>query len=97
MSLDLSAVGYETEPFSFEYDWKTTVLYALGVGAKRDELDYLYEGRGPKVLPSFADDASGTLSSPTPAARTMERRETGKRSAPAHARKQREIKALMQD
>jgi acyl dehydratase len=29
-------------------------LYALGVGAKRDELDYLYEGRGPKVLPSFA-------------------------------------------
>jgi acyl dehydratase len=30
------------------------VLYALGVGAKREELDFLYEGRGPKVLPSFA-------------------------------------------
>ncbi len=54
MSLDLSAVGHETEPFSFEYDFKTAVLYALGVGAKRDELDYLYEKRGPKVLPSFA-------------------------------------------
>ncbi len=54
MSLDLSSVGFETEPFSFEYDFKTTVLYALGVGATRSELDYLYEGRGPKVLPSFA-------------------------------------------
>ncbi len=30
------------------------MLYALGVGAKKDELDFLYEGRGPKVLPSFA-------------------------------------------
>lgn len=29
------------------------VLYALGVGAKAQELDYLYEGRGPRVLPSF--------------------------------------------
>jgi acyl dehydratase len=54
MSLDLSAVGYETAPFFFEYDWKATVLYALGVGAKREELDYLYEARGPQVLPSFA-------------------------------------------
>ncbi len=54
MSLDLSAVGHRTAPFTFEYDWKTTVLYALGVGATRDELDYLYEARGPLVLPSFA-------------------------------------------
>jgi acyl dehydratase len=30
------------------------VLYALGVGARASELDYLYEGRGPRVLPSFA-------------------------------------------
>lgn len=54
MSLDLSAVGFETAPFSFDYDWKTVVLYALGVGCKREELDYLYEGRGPLVVPSFA-------------------------------------------
>jgi acyl dehydratase len=54
MSLDLSAVGFQTEPFFFEYDWKTVALYALGVGAKRTELDYLYEARGPRVLPSFA-------------------------------------------
>ncbi|MCH2109464.1 MAG: MaoC family protein [Polyangiaceae bacterium] len=54
MTLDLSAVGYETAPFQFEYDWKTPVTYALGVGAKREELDLLYEKRGPAVLPSFA-------------------------------------------
>lgn len=54
MSLDLAAVGFETEPFVFDYDWKTVVLYALGVGATKDELDYLYEKRGPLVVPSFA-------------------------------------------
>lgn len=54
MPLDLSLVGKPSAPSTFEYTWKDTVLYALGVGAKREELDYLYEGRGPKVLPSFA-------------------------------------------
>jgi acyl dehydratase len=54
MSLNLSAVGKSTAPLAFTYDWKTLALYALGIGAKRDELDYLYEGRGPKVYPTFA-------------------------------------------
>jgi len=54
MSLDLSTVGHTTAAFTYEYDWKTVVLYALGVGMKRDELDFLYEGRGPRVLPTFA-------------------------------------------
>jgi acyl dehydratase len=54
MRLDLDTVGHTTAPFSYEYDWKTVVLYALGVGATRDELDFLYEGRGPRVLPTFA-------------------------------------------
>lgn len=54
MSLDTSIVGHQTEPFVFEYDFQRVVLYALGVGASRDELDFLYEGRGPRVLPSFA-------------------------------------------
>lgn len=54
MSLDPSAVGFETDPFDFDYDWKTVVLYNLGVGCTRDELDYLYEERGPLVVPSFA-------------------------------------------
>lgn len=54
MSLDLSAVGFTTTPTAFPYDWKTVVLYALGIGAKRDELEYVFEGKGPKVYPTFA-------------------------------------------
>ena len=54
MPLDLSPLGKPSVPTSLTYTWKDTVLYALGVGAKADELDSLYEGRGPKVLPSFA-------------------------------------------
>jgi acyl dehydratase len=54
MSFDLSLVGQKSEPTTFEYDWKQIVLYALGIGAKSDELEYLYEGRGPKTYPSFA-------------------------------------------
>lgn len=54
MALDLSIVDKPTAPTSFTYTWKDAVLYALGIGAKKDELDYLYEGRGPKVIPSFA-------------------------------------------
>ena len=54
MALDLSIIGQESEPQQFSYTWKDVVLYALGIGAKKEELDYLYEGRGPKVIPSFA-------------------------------------------
>jgi acyl dehydratase len=54
MALDLSLIGKESLPSLFSYTWKDTVLYALGIGAKKDELDTLYEGRGPKVIPSFA-------------------------------------------
>ena len=53
MALDLALVDKPSEPYSFTYGWKDTVLYALGVGARKAELDLLYEGRGPKVLPSF--------------------------------------------
>jgi acyl dehydratase len=51
---DLSIVGKPGEPSTYEYTWKDIVLYALGIGAKAEELDYLYEGRGPKTYPSFA-------------------------------------------
>jgi acyl dehydratase len=67
MPFDLSIVGQQSEPQLHPYTWKDTALYALGVGAKKDELPYLYEGRAPdgrsatsigpvhlKVLPSFA-------------------------------------------
>lgn len=53
MPIDRSLVGFSNEPSVHEFTWKDTVLYALGVGAKRGELDYLYEGRGPKVLPTY--------------------------------------------
>jgi acyl dehydratase len=54
MTFVVDAVGKQTDPSRWSYTWKDAALYALGVGAKANELDYLYEGRGPKVLPSFA-------------------------------------------
>lgn len=54
MPLKLSFVGKPHEVVTYAYTWKDTVLYALGIGAKKDELDYLYEGRGPRVYPGFA-------------------------------------------
>jgi hypothetical protein len=53
MAVDPKSVGIESSVYTLRYDWKTLVLYALGVGATRDELDYVYEARGPKVLPTF--------------------------------------------
>lgn len=54
MPIDLGTLGTTTQPHPFTYDASQTVLYALGIGAKRAELDYLYEGHGPKVYPTFA-------------------------------------------
>ncbi|MFW5875693.1 MAG: MaoC/PaaZ C-terminal domain-containing protein [Myxococcota bacterium] len=55
MALNPDAVGKTTAGLVHEYQWKDVVLYALGVGAKRDaELDFLYENRGPRVLPTYA-------------------------------------------
>jgi acyl dehydratase len=54
MAIDAHSVGYETPPIEFDYTWRDTVVYALGVGASAQaELGYLYEGLGPKVLPTF--------------------------------------------
>lgn len=52
--LNLSSVGSRTEPRTFSYDWKDLALYAMGIGATTEELDYVYEARGPKVIPTFA-------------------------------------------
>lgn len=55
MALNHDLVGRPLEPVRHSYTWRDTVLYALGVGARvPGELDYLYEGRGPRVLPTFA-------------------------------------------
>lgn len=54
MALDLESIGHQTDPIEFRYGWHETVTYALGVGTKEHRLDYLYEGLGPKVWPTFA-------------------------------------------
>ena len=48
-------VGMTFEPTAFEWTAKDVMLYALGVGAKPEhDLDYVYEGKGPRVLPTYA-------------------------------------------
>jgi acyl dehydratase len=54
MAIRLDLVGRKSEKVLFRYTWKDCVLYALGVGAREDELDFLFEMRGPRVLPTFA-------------------------------------------
>ena len=54
MALDHSVIGKKSAPITHTYASRDTILYALGIGAKRDELPYLYEGKGPLVIPSFA-------------------------------------------
>jgi acyl dehydratase len=54
LSLDPSSAGLTEPAHEFTYDFRDVALYALGIGAKADELDFLYEGRGPKVYPTFA-------------------------------------------
>lgn len=56
MGLELSIVGRESSRITMSYDPKTVALYALGVGAKKAELSFLYENAagGMKVLPTFA-------------------------------------------
>ena len=52
MALNLDSAGQKIGPVQKEYNWKDTVLYALGVGAGFDELEYVYE-KDLKVIPSF--------------------------------------------
>lgn len=47
-------VGTVFDPIPTSWDSRTAILYALGVGAKpEDQLEFVYEGRGPKVLPTY--------------------------------------------
>lgn len=54
MALNTDAAGKRTASIEHDYRWQDVVLYALGVGAKAEDLDFLYEKRGPQVLPTFA-------------------------------------------
>jgi len=53
MALNLDAVGKPLGPVRKDYTWKDVVLYALGVGAGFDELEYCFE-QNLKVIPSFS-------------------------------------------
>jgi len=53
MALNLDAIGKKIGPLTKDYTWKDVILYALGVGAGFDELEYCYEHQL-KVIPSFA-------------------------------------------
>jgi NAD(P)-dependent dehydrogenase (short-subunit alcohol dehydrogenase family)/acyl dehydratase len=53
MTINTNAVGERIGPYTRTYDWKDLVLYAVGVGAGYDELEYVYEEKL-KVIPSFA-------------------------------------------
>ncbi|VUT25619.1 MAG: MaoC like domain protein [Candidatus Methanolliviera sp. GoM_asphalt] len=51
--VDLNVLGKEFGPFEFKYTWKDVVLYALGLGATNDDLNFVYEN-DLKVYPTFA-------------------------------------------
>ena len=54
MGLNSDAVGTKTAPIPHSYTWRDVALYALGIGATADELDFVYERRGPRVFPTYA-------------------------------------------
>jgi NAD(P)-dependent dehydrogenase (short-subunit alcohol dehydrogenase family)/acyl dehydratase/putative sterol carrier protein len=53
MALNMEAIGKAIGPTKKDYTWKDVVLYAIGVGAGVEELDYTYE-KNLKVIPSFS-------------------------------------------
>jgi acyl dehydratase len=54
--LDPGAVGTTTPPLRHTYRWQDVVLYALGIGARRSDLPFLYEGLDEpmRVYPTYA-------------------------------------------
>jgi acyl dehydratase len=54
LTINNDLVGMQFDPVEVSWTSKDTILYALGVGATPDdELDYIYEPKGPKVIPTF--------------------------------------------
>ena len=54
-TLSPDLVGTKFDPVRISWTQKDTMLYALGVGSKpADELAFVYEGKGPLVLPTYA-------------------------------------------
>ena len=54
--MDLSVIGREFKAIKHPYLWRDVVIYHLGIGARANELPYVFEGApgGMKVLPTFA-------------------------------------------
>ncbi|MBN2717566.1 MAG: MaoC family dehydratase N-terminal domain-containing protein [Deltaproteobacteria bacterium] len=52
MACDLQTVGKKLGPVTLEYNWKDVALYAISLGAGRDDLGYLLDP-APKVLPTY--------------------------------------------
>jgi acyl dehydratase len=54
-ALSSDLVGLKGDPIEYSWNSKDAMLYACGVGARPyEENDFLYEGKGPKVLPTFS-------------------------------------------
>lgn len=52
MALNLDIIGKKSDPVPFTYNEDAVILYALGIGAGVDELDFVYE-KNLKVFPTF--------------------------------------------
>ena len=65
MALNLDLIGKKIGPVPFTYGPDTAILYALGIGAGVEELDFVYE-KNLKVFPSFAVVPLSLLSCPLP-------------------------------
>ena len=55
MQVNLDSIGKKHGPVEFSYGFKDVILYALGVGATPDQLQFIFEGHPEfSVLPTFA-------------------------------------------
>lgn len=59
--MDINSVG-QTKEGTFQYNWKMSALYNLGIGAQAEDLPFVYERvrGGMKVFPSFATIVAGS-------------------------------------
>jgi len=54
MSLNLDSVGKTWGPYEFSYSERDLIIYALGIGFTKDNLEYVYEGsKDFKAFPTF--------------------------------------------
>jgi acyl dehydratase len=54
MALNLETIGKIWGPYEFSYDERDLIIYALGIGFGKDDLEYVYEGaRDFRAFPTF--------------------------------------------